>query len=78
MATNMALANFEVRWTTFDFEVAGQRFAPILVPFFDIGSAFDKPGDITTSVWRYSYGMGLRLAWNQATIVMVDYAVSKK
>jgi hypothetical protein len=78
MATNMALANFEVRWTTFDFEVAGQRFAPILVPFFDIGSAFDRPGDIKTSVWRYSYGMGVRLAWNQATIVMVDYAVSKE
>jgi len=78
MATNMALANFEVRWTTFDFEVAGQRFAPILVPFFDIGSAFDKPGDIQKSAWRYSYGMGLRLAWNQATIIIVDYAISKE
>lgn len=78
MATNMALANLELRWTMFDFAVAGQRFAPIFVPFFDIGSAFDQPKDITTSVWRYAYGAGIRIAWNQATIIMVDYAMSKE
>jgi hypothetical protein len=78
MATNMALANLELRWTMFDFTVAGQRFAPIFVPFFDIGSAFDQPKDISTSIWRYSYGAGLRIAWNQATIIMVDYAMSKE
>lgn len=78
MATNMALANLELRWTMFDFTVAGQRFAPILVPFFDIGSAFDQPKDISRSVWRYSYGAGLRIAWNQATIIIVDYAMSKE
>ncbi|HNL53795.1 MAG TPA: BamA/TamA family outer membrane protein, partial [Turneriella sp.] len=78
MATNMALANLELRWTMFDFTVAGQRFAPIFVPFFDIGSAFDQPKDISTSVWRYAYGAGIRIAWNQATIIMVDYAMSKE
>lgn len=77
-ATNMALANLELRWTMFDFTVAGQHFAPILVPFFDIGSAFDQPKDITNSAWRYSYGAGLRIAWNQATIIIVDYAMSKE
>ena len=78
MATNMALANLELRWTMFDFTVAGQRFAPIFVPFFDIDSAFDQPKDISTSVWRYAYGAGIRIAWNQATIIMVDYAMSKE
>lgn len=78
VATNMALANLELRWTMFDFTVAGQRFAPIFVPFFDIGSAFDQPKDISTSVWRYAYGAGIRIAWNQATIIMVDYAMSKE
>ncbi len=78
MANNIAVANLELRWTTFDFTVLGQRFAPILVPFFDIGSAFDQPKDISTSVWRYSYGLGLRIAWNQATIIIVDYAKSKE
>jgi hypothetical protein len=78
MATNMALANLELRWTMFDFVALGQRFAPIFVPFFDIGSAFDQPKDISNSVWRYSYGAGLRIAWNQATIIMVDYAMSKE
>jgi hypothetical protein len=78
MATNIALANLELRWTMFDFTFLGQRFAPIFVPFFDIGSAFDQPKDISTSIWRYAYGAGLRIAWNQATIIMVDYAMSKE
>lgn len=78
VATNMALANFEIRWTMFDFTVLGQRFAPILVPFFDIGSPFDSPKEFSRSVWRYSYGAGVRIAWNQATIIMFDYAMSKE
>lgn len=78
VANNIALANLELRWTMFDFTVLGQHFAPILVPFFDIGSAFDQPKDISTSAWRYAYGAGLRIAWNQATIIMVDYAMSKE
>ncbi|MBV6494653.1 MAG: hypothetical protein LDLANPLL_02687 [Turneriella sp.] len=78
VANNIAIANLELRWTTFDFTVFGQNFAPILVPFFDIGSVFDQPKDISKSQWRYAYGMGLRIAWNQATIIMVDYAMSKE
>jgi hypothetical protein len=78
VANNMALANFEIRWTMFDFTVLGQNFAPILVPFFDIGSPFDTPQKFTSSVWRYSYGAGIRIAWNQATIIMVDYARSQE
>lgn len=78
VATNMAVANLELRWTMFDFNVLGQNFAPIFVPFFDIGSAFDQPGQIGSSIWKYAYGAGLRIAWNQATIIMVDYAISKE
>lgn len=78
VANNIALANLELRWTMFDFTVFGQNFAPMLVPFFDIGSAFDQPKDVSTSVWKYAYGAGLRIAWNQATIIMVDYAMSKE
>lgn len=78
VANNIALANLELRWTMFDFTLFGQHFAPILVPFFDIGSAFDQPKDIGTSIWKYAYGAGLRIAWNQATIIMVDYAMSKE
>ena len=78
VAPNMALANLEFRFTLFDFTVLGQNFAPIFVPFFDIASAFDAPKDISTSNWRYAYGAGLRIAWNQATIIMIDYAMSKE
>jgi len=78
MANNMALGNLELRWTPFDFNWLGQNFAPILVPFFDIGSPFDTPADIRNSQWFYSYGLGLRIAWNMATIIMIDYAKSKE
>ena len=78
VANNIAVANLELRWTMFDFTVLGQHFAPMLIPFFDIGSAFDQPKDISKSAWRYAYGAGLRIAWNQATIIMVDYAMSKE
>src|SRR5262249_22483690 len=43
VANNMTVGNLEFRWTPFDFTVLGQNFAPMLVPFFDIGSAFDTP-----------------------------------
>jgi hypothetical protein len=78
VANNIAVANLELRWTMFDFNLFGQNFAPILVPFFDIGSAFDQPKDVSASIWKYAYGAGIRIAWNQATIIMVDYAMSKE
>lgn len=74
----MAVANFEIRWTFFDFSVAGQHFAFILAPFYDVGRPFDNLKQITAQNWRQTTGAGLRIAWNQATIIMVDYGVSQE
>ncbi len=74
----MAVTNFEIRWTFADTHIAGQHFAFILVPFLDLGRPFDKPDQLSLNNWRRAQGAGLRIAWNQATIIMVDYGVSEE
>ncbi len=72
----MALGNLEIRWTFAHARIFGQRFAFIGVPFMDIGRSFDAIRRTTLSGWNRSQGLGLRIAWNLATIIMVDYGVS--
>lgn len=74
----MALTNFEIRWTMFDFDLLSQNFALILVPFVDAGRVFDDPQDSSFQSWKLDYGAGLRIAWNQATIIMFDYGMSSE
>ena len=45
------------------------------MPFFDAGRPFDSLGELTLRRWRPSYGGALRISWNLATIVDVDYGV---
>ncbi len=71
-----ALTNFEVRWTFYDFKVRRQRFHFILVPFLDMGRVFDDVRDTTLAGWKRGQGAALRIGWNQATIVSLDYGVS--
>jgi hypothetical protein len=58
------------------FHALGQGFGLIAVPFVDVGRVFDDVGQTTLSGWRRSQGAGLRIAWNEATIVMIDYGFS--
>lgn len=72
----MAAATAELRWTFTRFKLARQKFALIAVPFVDAGRSFDHAGKLTLSDWRTSYGGALRISWNLATIVTVDYGRS--
>ena len=72
----MTLANAEVRWTFGHATILGQRFALILAPFFDVGRTFDSVRDLDVRGWRTSYGGALRISWNLATIITVDYGRS--
>lgn len=72
----MALGNLEVRARVVDFRVASERFAVIFVPFVDVGRPFDEASRLTTARWKRGQGAGVRTAWNLATIIAVDYAVS--
>jgi Omp85 superfamily domain len=74
----MTALTTEVRWTWGRLRVAGQRFAFIAVPFFDIGRPFDALGDLSLRDWQPSYGGALRIAWNLATLVTADYGISSE
>ena len=72
----MALANAEVRWTFAHARLWRQNFAFIVTPFVDAGRAFDEMSELSLRRWRAAFGGALRVSWNQATIVTIDYGVS--
>jgi outer membrane protein assembly factor BamA len=72
----MAFANLELRWTFVRFTVASQNIGLILAPFFDTGRVWDRVDEISLQGWKYSAGTGLRISWNQATILMCDVGFS--
>jgi len=73
----MALANFEIRYTFAELG-SNQHFAFMVVPFIDVGRTFDSVEETVLEDFKYSYGLALRIAWNQATIIMIDYGMSKE
>jgi hemolysin activation/secretion protein len=59
-------------------KVLNQHFTFGLTPFYDLGSVWDKPADMNFTEWRGSPGLGARIAWNQSTVLRLDYAVSRE
>ncbi|HXA00632.1 MAG TPA: DUF5982 domain-containing protein [Cytophagaceae bacterium] len=79
MARVMNFANFELRYRFVAFNIFKQHIAFSAVPLFDIGGAWDNLSRIGKySNYRYSEGLGLRIAWNVNTILRFDYAVSQE
>jgi outer membrane protein assembly factor BamA len=75
----MDFANFELRARFVQFKLLKQHFALSAVPVFDIGGVFDKVSYLSKwENYRYSYGIGGRIAWNVNTILRFDYAVSQE
>jgi hypothetical protein len=74
----MTAVNAELRWTFGHLAVKGQRFGFIAVPFLDAGRPYDSLGQLSLRGWRPSYGGALRIAWNLATLVTIDYGASSE
>jgi outer membrane protein assembly factor BamA len=72
----MTLFNAELRWTFARTPAFGQRFAWMVVPFIDLGAVYDRVSDIALGGWKRDQGAALRVSWNLATIVTVEYAAS--
>jgi outer membrane protein assembly factor BamA len=72
----MSAASAEIRWTFARATIWRQRLAFILVPFVDVGHAFDGPGDIGVHDWRPSFGGAFRFSWNLATLATFEYGKS--
>jgi hypothetical protein len=74
----MTVANAELRWTFGHASIWGQRFGFIVAPFFDVGRPYDSLGELSLRDWQPDVGGALRIAWNLATLVTVDYGRSSE
>src|SRR5262249_39690227 len=72
----MTLVNLEARWTVTRGTIWRQKLALILVPFVDVGRPYDSLAELTYRDWRPTYGGAVRIPWNLATIISVDYGIN--
>jgi hemolysin activation/secretion protein len=68
----------ELRWSPLDFSVLDQHIKPMLVPFVDVGRVFDQSGQFSLNDWKVTGGLGLRIAWNLATIISFEYGMGNE
>ncbi len=68
----------ELRWSPLDFTVLNQHIRPILVSFVDVGRVFDKLDRFSLDHWKVTGGVGLRVAWNLATIISFEYGIGSE
>ncbi len=78
LARSMWFANMELRVRLAETKLGKQRFAFGVAPFFDAGTVRDRWQDLNFSQIKTSYGGGLRIAWNQSTMLSFDYGISKE
>ncbi len=78
LARSMWFTNVELRVRLAETQMGKQRFAFGVAPFFDAGTVRDRWQDLNFKNIKTSYGGGLRLAWNQSTILSFDYGMSKE
>lgn len=75
----MQFNNIELRYKFAQCKVLKQHLAFSGVPFFDVGAVWNDFNTVSGfGNYRYSEGLGLRIAWNVNTILRFDYAVSKE
>ncbi len=82
VGNTMTLGNAELRWQFWETTPFGERFAFKLVGFVDTGNVYDNAADpFTSPAWGYyrnSFGGGLVIAWNLATIVHAYVGFSRE
>jgi hypothetical protein len=73
----MGFANLELRWRFL--EVPGFTFN--IAPLFDIGRVWNDLRSVKANAWdgyKYSTGLGLRIIWNQSTVIYFEWARSRE
>lgn len=78
LARSLAFANVEFRYRIAETKWGKQHFAFGLAPFLDMGTVRNDWRDLNFKDVKYSYGGGIRIAWNQSTVLFFDYGVSKE
>lgn len=78
LARSMWFANAEVRFRIAETKLRKQLFGFGIAPFIDAGTVRDRWQDLSFEKVKFSYGAGLRIAWNQSTIISLDYGRSSE
>ncbi|WP_426061764.1 Omp85 family outer membrane protein [Hymenobacter sp. B1770] len=78
LARSLWMANVELRVRLAETKWGKQRFAFGVAPFLDAGTVRDRWQDLSFAKVKTSYGAGARIAWNQSTIISLDYGLSKE
>lgn len=78
LARSMWFSNVELRVRLAEAKFRKQRFSFTIVPFFDAGTVRDRWQDLNFSNIKTSYGGGLRIAWNQSTVLSFDFGLSNE
>ncbi|TGN10444.1 Omp85 family outer membrane protein [Leptospira ilyithenensis] len=78
VGTMVGFGSFELRWRFATLTLGDQHFTFSLVPFYDYGRVWDSEKNIGLKGYKFSWGQGLRIIWNQATVILIDVAKSKE
>ncbi len=70
--------SLEWRTQLTDFEFLNQNWMISAVPFFDYGRVWDEIPAMNLRDFKYNWGLGARIHWNQNTIIRLDYAISQE
>ncbi len=73
-----SFSNLELRWRFAEAHFWGQNLDFELVPFVDAGRVWDHFRDYSWTHMKHNEGVGLRVPWNQATVLALDYAISEE
>ncbi|MDX1961005.1 MAG: DUF5982 domain-containing protein [Leptospiraceae bacterium] len=74
----MGFGNLELRYRFGSFNLGEENFVLSFVPSFDFGRVWDKVNSIGLRDYMYSYTLGLRIIWNQSTVISMDYGRSRE
>lgn len=78
LAPTVGLVNLEMRAKLHDFNAFNQHFALGVTPFYDFGTVWEGLREVQLNGFRGAPGIGGRIAWNQSTILRLDYAQSRE
>jgi outer membrane protein assembly factor BamA len=70
----MGFGNVELRYRVY--QMPGFTFD--VAPLFDFGRPWDRVKGINLKDYKHSYGLGIRIIWNQSTVIYLEWARSRE
>ncbi|HMV40968.1 MAG TPA: DUF5982 domain-containing protein [Leptospiraceae bacterium] len=78
IGNTMGFANTELRYRFAKYNIGDEYFTFQIVPSVDLGRVWNSIDRLNWQGYKYSYGLGLKIIWNQSTVLSFDYSVSRE